>query len=67
MTLLTVLPAIVLSMIEDDELGDDWVLAHPVPAIRQISRACMNAFDPATFRSLYENQMAWRVYLQALA
>jgi proteasome accessory factor PafA2 len=29
--------AIVLSMIEDDELGDDWVLAHPVPAIRQIS------------------------------
>jgi proteasome accessory factor A len=29
--------AIVLSMIEDDELGDDWVLAHPVPAIRQVS------------------------------
>lgn len=29
--------AIVLSMIEDDELGDDLVLAHPVPAIRQIS------------------------------
>jgi proteasome accessory factor PafA2 len=29
--------AIVLSMIEDDELGDDWILGHPVPAIRQIS------------------------------
>ena len=29
--------AIVLSMIEDDELGDDFVLAHPVTAIRQIS------------------------------
>jgi proteasome accessory factor PafA2 len=29
--------AIVLSMIEDDELGDDWLLGHPVPAIRQIS------------------------------
>jgi proteasome accessory factor A len=29
--------AIVLSMIEDDELGDDWILAHPVPAIRQVS------------------------------
>jgi Pup amidohydrolase len=29
--------AIVLSMIEDNALGDDWVLAHPVPAIRQIS------------------------------
>ncbi len=29
--------AIVLAMIEDDELGDDWALAHPVPAIRQVS------------------------------
>ena len=29
--------AIVLAMIEDDELGDDWTLGHPVPAIRQIS------------------------------
>ena len=29
--------AIVLAMIEDDELGDDWTLAHPVPAIRQVS------------------------------
>ena len=28
---------IVLSMIEDDVLGDDWTLAHPVPAIRQVS------------------------------
>ena len=29
--------AIVLSMIEDDELGDDWLLGNPVPAIRQVS------------------------------
>ena len=29
--------AIVLSMIEDDVLGDDWTLAHPVPAIRHVS------------------------------
>lgn len=29
--------AIVLAMIEDDELGDDWTLGNPVPAIRQIS------------------------------
>ena len=29
--------AIVLSMIEDDELGDDWILGNPVPAIRQVS------------------------------
>ena len=28
---------IVLSMIEDDVLGDEWLLAHPVPAIRQVS------------------------------
>jgi proteasome accessory factor A len=28
---------IVLSMIEDGELGDDWLLGHPVPAIRQVS------------------------------
>jgi Pup amidohydrolase len=29
--------AIVLAMIEDDELGDDWLLANPVAAIRQVS------------------------------
>ncbi|MBT4983766.1 MAG: proteasome accessory factor PafA2 [Ilumatobacter sp.] len=29
--------AIILSMIEDDELGDDWTLGNPVPAIRQVS------------------------------
>jgi proteasome accessory factor A len=29
--------AIVLAMIEDDELGDDWQLAGPVAAIRQVS------------------------------
>jgi hypothetical protein len=36
-------------------------------AIRQISRACMRAFDAATFRALYENQKAWRAYLNAHA
>ena len=29
--------AIVLAMIEDDDLGDEWTLAHPVTAIRQVS------------------------------
>ncbi len=29
--------AIVLSMIEDDALGDEWVLGNPVAAIRQVS------------------------------
>ncbi|MEL6890679.1 MAG: depupylase/deamidase Dop [Actinomycetota bacterium] len=29
--------AIVLAMIEDDELGDDWLLGNPVSAIRQVS------------------------------
>jgi len=28
---------IVLAMIEDGELGDDWLLGNPVPAIRQVS------------------------------
>jgi Pup amidohydrolase len=30
--------AIVLAMIEDDQLGDDWTLAAPVGAIRHVSR-----------------------------
>ncbi len=29
--------AILLAMIEDNELGDEWLLANPVPAIRQVS------------------------------
>lgn len=29
--------SIVLSMIEDDALGDDWLLGNPVTAIRQVS------------------------------
>jgi proteasome accessory factor A len=29
--------SIVLAMIEDDELGDDWLLGNPVAAIRQVS------------------------------
>jgi Pup amidohydrolase len=29
--------AIVLAMIEDDALGDDWLLGNPVAAIRQVS------------------------------
>jgi Pup amidohydrolase len=38
--------AIVLGMIEDDELGDDWLLANPVAAIRQVSH------DPTLQRTL---------------
>jgi Pup amidohydrolase len=38
--------AIVLAMIEDGELGDDWLLANPVPAIRQISH------DPSLTRTI---------------
>ncbi len=38
--------AIVLAMIEDDALGDDWLLGHPVPAIRQISH------DPTLTRAV---------------
>jgi proteasome accessory factor A len=29
--------SIILAMIEDDELGDDWLLGNPVAAIRQVS------------------------------
>jgi proteasome accessory factor A len=29
--------AVVLAMIEDDELGDEWLLGNPVAAIRQVS------------------------------
>jgi len=38
--------AVVLSMIEDNELGDEWLLANPVPAIRQVSH------DPALRRPI---------------
>ena len=38
--------AIVLAMIEDDELGDEWLLANPVPAIRQVSH------DPTLRRTI---------------
>ena len=38
--------AIVLAMIEDDVLGDDWLLANPVAAIRQISH------DPKLLRTV---------------
>ena len=38
--------AIVLAMIEDDALGDDWLLANPVAAIRQISN------DPSLQRTI---------------
>ena len=38
--------AIVLAMIEDDELGDDWLLANPVAAIRQVSH------DPKLLRTI---------------
>ncbi len=38
--------AIVLAMIEDDELGDDWLLGNPVAAIRQVSH------DPSLGQSI---------------
>ena len=38
--------AIVLAMIEDDALGDDWLLGNPVPAIRQVSH------DPTLQRTI---------------
>ena len=38
--------AIVLSMIEDDELGEDWLIAAPVAAIRQVSH------DPTLRRTI---------------
>src|SRR3954469_19411572 len=38
--------AIVLSMIEDDALGDDWLLGNPVSAIRQVSH------DPTLTRTI---------------
>ncbi len=38
--------AIVLAMIEDNELGDEWLLASPVPAIRQVSH------DPTLRRTI---------------
>ena len=38
--------AIVLAMIEDDALGDDWLLANPVAAIRQVSH------DPTLQRTI---------------
>jgi proteasome accessory factor PafA2 len=38
--------AIVLAMIEDDALGEDWLLANPVPAIRHVSH------DPSLSRSI---------------
>ncbi len=38
--------AIVLAMIEDDALGDDWLLGNPVSAIRQVSH------DPSLTRTI---------------
>ena len=38
--------AIVLAMIEDDALGEDWLLANPVAAIRQVSH------DPSLTRTI---------------
>ena len=38
--------AILLSMIEDNELGDEWLLGNPVPAIRQVSH------DPTLRRTI---------------
>jgi Pup amidohydrolase len=38
--------AILLAMIEDNELGDEWLLGNPVPAIRQVSH------DPTMRRTI---------------
>jgi len=38
--------AIVLAMIEDDALGEDWLLANPVPALRHVSH------DPTLRRTI---------------
>ena len=38
--------SIILSMIEDEALGDDWLLGNPVPAIRQVSH------DPSLRKTL---------------
>ena len=38
--------SIVLAMIEDDALGDDWLLGNPVSAIRQVSH------DPSLTRTI---------------
>lgn len=38
--------ALVLAMIEDDELGDEWQLGNPVAAIRQVSH------DPSLARTI---------------
>jgi proteasome accessory factor A len=38
--------AILLAMIEDNELGDEWLLGNPVPAIRQVSH------DPTLRRTI---------------
>jgi proteasome accessory factor A len=38
--------SILLAMIEDNELGDEWLLANPVPAIRQVSH------DPTLRRTI---------------
>ena len=43
--------AIVLAMIEDDALGDDWLLGNPVAAIRQVSHdPSLHAHDHAARR-----------------
>ena len=44
--------AIVLAMIEDDVLGDDWLLGNPVPAIRQVSH------DPTLRRTIMLSRRA---------
>jgi Pup amidohydrolase len=52
--------AIVLAMIEDDALGEDWLLANPVSALRQISH------DPTMTRvvSLRDGRRATALEIQ---
>ena len=59
--------AIVLAMIEDDVLGDEWLLANPVGAIRQVSH------DPTLQRTVLLRsgrratalEVQWGLYQQA--
>jgi proteasome accessory factor A len=53
--------AIVLSLIEDDELGSDLVLAQPVPAIRSVSRdvALTTAIPLKSGRQMTALEVQW--------
>lgn len=59
--------AIVLSMIEDDALGNDLVLAHPVTAIRQVSNdpSLRTTIALANGKRLTALELQWELLDQA--